>query len=83
MVEFFKYGFWFLSGGLMISVVYNIILIKKLKIGNTIEIKKQVQKNRRSSNNRQEYQANQELNPDSKNKKKFKLFKNRKKNGTH
>ena len=79
MIEFYKYGFWFLSGGLMISVIYNLILIKKLKIGNTIEIKKQVQKNRRSSNNKQEYQASQEI-PD--NKKKFKLFKRRKNENT-
>lgn len=76
MSEFFKYGFWFMSGGVLISVLINIVLVKKLELGDQINIKKQVQKNRRSPNNSQEYQANQEKKPEKKDRKRIiNLFK--------
>jgi hypothetical protein len=78
MSEFFKYGFYVLSGGLLISVLINIVLIRKMEIGDQINIKKQVQKNRKSPNNTQEYQANQEQAPENKNRRKLRLIKNRK-----
>ena len=60
-----------------ISIVeYLIILTLKKEIGDSINIKKQVMKNRKSPNNTQEYQATQKH--DNKNKGLFKRLKNRK-----
>lgn len=63
-----------------ISVVeYLVILALRNKMGDQITIKKQVQKNRKSPNNSQEYQANQENTPEKKDRKRIiNLFKKRK-----
>ena len=66
MKEFWMYTAIFFSGSTIIEFL--IILAQMKKMGDQINIKKQVQRNRKSPNNTQEYQATQE------NKDKKKLF---------
>jgi len=68
MKEFWMYTAIFFAGSTAILTL--IVFAQMKRMGNEITIRKQVQRNRRSPNNNQEYQASQE----NQNKKKRKLF---------
>jgi hypothetical protein len=59
MKEFWMYTSIFFVGST--GVLLLIVFVQMKKMGNDITIRRQVQKNRRSPNNRQEYQATQQL----------------------